>query len=116
MRALLPGMSPAVTPRGHSCRAGRSCGPVTDRLHAGPGCICEQQHRRHHPNPGPQWRPTGVAATYAAGTGGGINIFTPEGKCSDHLQWRAIDPSGNVVSTLTKACQGDTWNIEPKGK
>ena len=58
----------------------------------------------------------GVAATYAAGTGGGINIFTPEGKCSDNLQWRAIDPNGDVVGTLTKACQGDTWNIEPKGK
>jgi hypothetical protein len=55
----------------------------------------------------------GVAATYAAGTGGGINIFTPESKCSDKLQWRAIDPDGKVVSTLTKACQGDTWNIEP---
>ena len=60
--------------------------------------------------------PQGVAATYAAGTGGGINIFTPEGKCSDNLQWRAIDPNGDVVSTLTKACQGDTWNIERRGK
>jgi hypothetical protein len=58
----------------------------------------------------------GVAATYAAGTGGGINIFTPEGKCSDNLQWRAIDPNGDVVGTLTKACQGDTWNIARKGK
>ncbi|MHB8185607.1 MAG: hypothetical protein ACYDDU_05870 [Dermatophilaceae bacterium] len=48
------------------------------------------------------------------GTGGGINIFTPEGECSDKLQWRAIDPGGNVVSTLTKACEGDTWNIERK--
>ena len=60
--------------------------------------------------------PQGVAMTLAPGVGDGIIIFTPEGKCNDHLQWRAIDPGGNVVSRLTKACQGDTWNIEPKGK
>jgi hypothetical protein len=60
--------------------------------------------------------PFGVADTLAPRVGTGINIFTPEGKCNKHLQWRAIDPNGSVVSTLTRACQGDTWNIEPKEK
>jgi hypothetical protein len=52
--------------------------------------------------------------TLPPGGGQARNIETPQGKCSDHLQWRAIDPDGNVVSTLTKACQGDTWNVERK--
>jgi hypothetical protein len=72
-------------------------------------------HRCHHSNPGTHQRATtGAVLTLALGTGNGIAISTPEGKCSDHLTWRAIDPDGNIISTLTKACQGDTWNIERK--
>jgi P pilus assembly chaperone PapD len=116
MRALFPGMRPAVTPCGTvaalAAAVALSLSACTPDQAVSVNNNTDVTIRIQDLSGGRQ----GVAATYAAGTGGGINIFTPEGKCSDHLQWRAIDPTGNVVSTLTKACQGDTWNIEPKGK
>jgi hypothetical protein len=56
--------------------------------------------------------PRGAYVTLAPGGGSGITISTREGECSDQLRWRAIGPDGKVISTLTKACEGDTWNVE----
>lgn len=58
--------------------------------------------------------PRGAYVTLAPGGGSGITISTREGECSDQLRWRAIGPDGKVISTLTKACEGDTWNVESK--